>query len=314
MTPPPAWRRHLDALFGDIEEGLVELRFVGPLDPATRKKPVHRAFVAPGDHARIYAALLAHRQWDSYVGMALRADDRSGELQNCRQLPGVFADLDAKPGNTPDDIARRVAAFPVPPSIVVRSGSGGLHVVYLLTEPVDAQAPELPAVLRRLAHALHGDLASAEVARVLRVAGTFNHKHTPPKRVELLDCDPARRYHLSDLDELLGDDPAPKARPQVAPSGAPLLTRLAQAGLYLRPLGGRKHAIVCPWKHVHTVDSGDSETAVYEPENPGGGWGFKCQHAHCAERTIGDVYRSLAGSDRTPAAIPRRTLYVRVRR
>lgn len=60
-------------------------------------------------------------------------------------------------------------------------------------------------------------------------------------------------------------------------------------GLYIarhRRWGG--HRIRCPWAHTHT--NGEPEAVVFEPgASPAPGWGFRCLHAHCAERHIGDL-------------------------
>ncbi|MFE8034640.1 hypothetical protein [Thiohalocapsa marina] len=46
------------------------------------------------------------------------------------------------------------------------------------------------------------------------------------------------------------------------------------------------HRVLCPWSHEHTT-SPTTGAIVYEAD---GGWpGFKCQHAHCTDRTIRDV-------------------------
>jgi DNA polymerase-1 len=62
-------------------------------------------------------------------------------------------------------------------------------------------------------------------------------------------------------------------------------------GIYGAPLGGDdyKHSIQCPWRGEHT-DKGEnwhpnkSETVIWV--QPGSIPAFKCQHAHCAERSI----------------------------
>jgi len=65
-------------------------------------------------------------------------------------------------------------------------------------------------------------------------------------------------------------------------------------GWYVRDLGAGKHAVRCPWIHEHSSVSGDTETALFEPNIVGGRWGFKCQHDHCASRTIRDVWQLFA--------------------
>jgi hypothetical protein len=55
-----------------------------------------------------------------------------------------------------------------------------------------------------------------------------------------------------------------------------------------------KHAVICPWADEHSVDHGPNDTSTVLFESPDGhGWGFKCLHAHCTGRTIGDVLRQL---------------------
>jgi hypothetical protein len=53
----------------------------------------------------------------------------------------------------------------------------------------------------------------------------------------------------------------------------------------------KRHAVVCPWVGSHT--HGDiTGTALFDPapDNNFVG-GFKCQHAHCQDKTIADVFR-----------------------
>jgi hypothetical protein len=48
------------------------------------------------------------------------------------------------------------------------------------------------------------------------------------------------------------------------------------------------HRIRCPWADLHS--NGDVEAVVIEPgASPAPGWAFRCLHAHCFERGIGDV-------------------------
>jgi hypothetical protein len=142
-----------------------------------------------------------------YVAVATRKDATSGKLENCRDLAALFVDLDFKVTAEPE--ARdRLARFPLHPSAIVQSG-GGLHTYWFFREPMTlpAEAARARALLRRLAHALGGDLAAAEPARVLRLPGTVNRKYTParPVTVEMLDVN--RRYNPRDFDEILPPEP-----------------------------------------------------------------------------------------------------------
>jgi hypothetical protein len=85
-----------------------------------------RIFVDVDDGTEAESFLGAHVDEDVYVGIATRKDATAGTLANCSALPALFADVDFKV--TPEAEAREtLAAFPLPPTIIVHSG-GGLHV------------------------------------------------------------------------------------------------------------------------------------------------------------------------------------------
>jgi hypothetical protein len=66
---------------------------------------------------------------------------------------------------------------------------------------------------------------------------------------------------------------------------------LDAAGLYIRPISGMHgaHQIICPWWEQHT-DKDQTGTIYFIPdEHNGGRGGFKCQHGHCADRSIADL-------------------------
>src|SRR5262245_8621802 len=68
-----------------------------------------------------------------------------------------------------------------------------------------------------------------------------------------------------------------------------VLGALAERGLYLRRhrrLG--VHRVQCPWADTHSNE--DPEAIVVEPgASLAPGWGFRCLHAHCVDRRMGDV-------------------------
>ena len=178
-----------------------------------------RIFLAPGDADGVarFASLRAAE--NVYLAVATRKDSTNGRLENCLHLGAVFADLDFK--MTPEPAAReRLARFALPPSAVVHSG-GGLHPYWFLREPMTLpdEAAGARSLLRRLAHALEGDLMAAEPARVLRLPDTSNQKYQPSRRVTIESLDPERRYNPSDFDELL--PPEPRANGHGAPFTMP---------------------------------------------------------------------------------------------
>ena len=77
--------------------------------------------------------------------------DRKGDAAHCHWLTALYVDADFKLlGEV--ETRRRLAEFPMPPSIVVNSG-GGLHPYWLLRTPLDLQRdyPGAQSILRRLA-------------------------------------------------------------------------------------------------------------------------------------------------------------------
>jgi len=203
----------LAALHPEDTPGVTELRAISPT--AVRAVFVDRVPDAPAlaDLVRRAAG------YNLYVGVAKRRDGTSGKKDNLAGLYALFTDVDF--ATTPEaDARRRLAECPLPPSVIVASG-GGLHCYWLLIEPLDAvtERERAESLLRRLAVYVGGDLACAEVARVLRVPGSLNLKYEPARPVVLEHLDLDRNYNASDFEEWLPADPgAPDAARPVTPA------------------------------------------------------------------------------------------------
>ncbi|MDA1305470.1 MAG: phage/plasmid primase, P4 family [Nitrospirae bacterium] len=195
--PTPISANDFVATLHQYCEGVLELRAL----PST-----HRKFL--DDHQAINSFLAQYAKQDIYLGVATRRDGKNGKLENCQDLGALFMDLDFK--DEPEERARkRLREFSLTPSILIQSG-GGLHVYWLLNEPLhlqdQADCQQAMSYLRRLAIHLHGDLAAAEPARILRVPGTTNFKYTPPRPVAIEVFEPSRIYDLTDFDEWLPEE------------------------------------------------------------------------------------------------------------
>lgn len=84
----------------------------------------------------------------------------------------------------------KAADLPLP-SIVVDSG-GGLHVYWVLDDFLErrawqAYAKKLKAVMKAVGF-LADPTRTADIASILRVPGTLNHKYQPPRPVQLIDA------------------------------------------------------------------------------------------------------------------------------
>ncbi len=247
-------------------------------------------------HTPAQAARLAHsyrKSRDVYFGIALQDRDRAlaiarrrrprigkravrGSEASATLLPALWADLDiAGPGHRsqrlpPDreSALRLLEAVPKPPSIVVDSG-GGLHVYWLLQEPLilanAADRQRAKDLVARVQAALRlaaedqgwGVDHTANLAQLLRLPGTFNHK-TQKSRLVTVEHFPLAhnlddlRFRLEDFDQL--------PEPQTTAIDLPLLNgRRREAG---SPADFRRVLAGCAWlRHCY-----DDRTSLPEPE------------------------------------------------
>jgi putative DNA primase/helicase len=148
-------------------------------------------------------------------------------------LPAIWVDLDVAgeghSSNTlPPDRDAALAlldAVPCRPSIVVRTG-GGFHVYWLFKEMwiLDSAAERRAAksLLQRVQNALRAEARrhgwsidhTAELSRVLRLPGTFNHKTMQKQLTAVEELHLDRRYEASHFDALPGQGPHPGPLPQ----------------------------------------------------------------------------------------------------
>ena len=69
----------------------------------------------------------------------------------------------------------------------------------------------------------------------------------------------------------------------------------------MRPHMATPRRVRCPWAAEHS--NADLEAVVIEPGGSAApGWAFKCLHAHCSQRTIGDLLDVLAVPRRRASA------------
>lgn len=157
------------------------------------------------------------RVGDVWLGCSTRAeklDKGRGGDADCLEVPGLWLDIDVagdhhKKTNLPADKAQArelLAEFPLQPTAIIDSG-GGYQAWWLFPEPLpaaDVGITILPAWAHTWKtfgerHGWHVDNVF-DVARVMRVPGTLNHKSTPPKPVTIVHLVADRRYNLDDLD------------------------------------------------------------------------------------------------------------------
>ena len=223
-------------------------------------------FTTPDRHAMRFASLEgveAHAMDASrhgrevYFGLGLvrGSPEGRGTAEDMAAIGCLWADIDlagpAHPGKALpasfEEIKRLLDDLPLAPSVVVDSGHGA-HAYWLFKEPwifEDEADRQRAAALARAWHGLVCHLAEArgwklenlsDLARVLRVPGTTNHKMPgQPVQVRILSSVPSLRYSLSDFEKFVtAEDESLQRAPEVGdlvlrPDAAPPSRRMVEA-------------------------------------------------------------------------------------
>jgi hypothetical protein len=179
------WARCLQAGAAGLVELIVGRRLGdGSLRMRSRSDP--RRYPRAGDVDALVALARRHRRdgEELFATPLARRHPRGGRKGEV--LPGAVAwvDIDAAAD------LERLRAFPHRPHLVVYSGSGGAHAYWRLARVLEPDQVE--RANRKLAHALGGCMSCAAFATILRLPGSDNHKHRPPRPATLAYVDLAR--------------------------------------------------------------------------------------------------------------------------
>ncbi len=161
-------------------------------------------FTSPGGAAERALELAAST--DVYMGVLPRVGNsgtRAGVVPEGRTL---WCDCDNEMA------VERALAWGMVPHLVVQSSPGKAHLYWLLNKGLPLDLIERGN--RRLAFLFGGDLRAADAARILRPAGTFNHKRKgTPRLVSLVRVnDEVPTYAPRDLVAPLMDPCPPKVK------------------------------------------------------------------------------------------------------
>lgn len=191
--------------------------------------------------------------------LVVDVDGRNGGFE-------TLAELDEHGGQMPMD------------NPLVETGSLGLHHYFALDAPLPKASP----------------FAGIDVQADGGLVVAPPSLHKSGRRYQWLRPFTARRTPVPEwLRWAVQQTTIPASRVPVRPlAGADaddVLAALGDRGLYLAPHRRRGlHRIRCPWADAHS--NRDVEAVVIEPgASPAPGWGFKCQHAHCSGRTVGEL-------------------------
>jgi hypothetical protein len=171
------------------------------------------------------SAITLRRSQHVYVAVCSqgkRPQHGRGAASTVLSVPGLWADIDVRgPGrkreNLPaseEDAWQIIDSVPIRPTLVVRSGFG-LQPYWLFREPFEIANDDDRRRIAGLAltflrylqsraseQGWHVD-ATADLARVLRLPGTFNRKQDPPVLVTFRTTDGEPRSNVGEWEELL---------------------------------------------------------------------------------------------------------------
>ena len=222
-------------------------------------------------------------------------DGRGRKTENITRVRALFVDIEDK---DPRD-------WHLEPSIIISTGKGR-HVYWCVADemPLD----EFSIAQKRLIKRYDSDPAIHDLPRVMRVAGALHLKGDPYEvHVEHLGSWGMYRWReiLKGLPEVDKPIEAPRIDPRaikIAQSFGAMTDhrrvdvntlRLTEMFTDLGMARKRRSnglAVICPWADGHSSDTAISATMVWDGDGhrPAG---FKCLHAHCADRTLSDVLR-----------------------
>jgi len=261
-------------------EGLVEVvagrrQADGSLRMRPRSKP--ERFPPAGEIVALVALVRRHRRAGEEVFCTplTRRQPRSGKAGDVLPARVAWVDIDEPAAM---EALRRFRPLP---HLVVYSGSGGAHAYWRLAQAIEGD--QLEATNRKLAHHLGGDLGCTDRARIMRVAGSHNHKADAPCR--LAYCNLATRPVPAPTLTAGLADPAP---PPPSPSAAEIRRHRARmaaddgvhiappayfAGLACVEVSDQGGHIPCPLPdHTEQLAS----CMVY-PDSGEGWWCYGCQ-------------------------------------
>lgn len=132
--------------------------------------------------------------WDVYIGVGTRHcpdgmpmpchHESPGAKDHVGRVPAAWVEIDLeKPYPTIEQIIAALDAAHLEPDLLVGSG-GGVHAYFLLDTPT-TDFGRLERLNRALVKRVGRDMA-VDASRVLRLAGTWNFKHNPPRPAQIL--------------------------------------------------------------------------------------------------------------------------------
>lgn len=271
-----------------LDEGATSFCFQTFDDGPNGRKKLARTL--HGSLDTLYPELKALNEHGAGVFVAVNAirDGARRKIENVSRIRAVFADFD------PPKTKASPPTYVLDPHISVESSPGKTHVYWLCDELTPS---EFERTQRGIIAALGSDRAVTDTPRVMRLPGFFHVKDPKtPHYVRMTHAEALPPYPVGKLRAAFGLNGATRPPPsfQALPSDDPITRALGERGLLLAEKRDEKGVwfIRCPWGSEHSAPQSAQDTStIYYPPHTGGhvGAGFRCQHAHCADRRIADL-------------------------
>lgn len=132
----------------------------------------------------------------------------------------LYADVDSKDHGSKEAASAHVQSMHPRPSVIIDSGNG-YHCYWLLDEPFPLDTPtafrKAKTLQEKWVTFVGGDKAVHDLARILRLPGTFNYKYSPPRPIVVRYASFERTYSLNDLAAQIGEHRAATTAPPDKP-------------------------------------------------------------------------------------------------
>jgi hypothetical protein len=216
-----------------------------------------------------------------------QTDLKGRKQENIKEVRAVFVDLDGSP-------LEPVKNAPLPPHVIIESSPGRFHAYWKI---VNLDLSLFKVVQKALASCFNGDGAVCDLSRTMRLPGFF-HQKGGAFLTNVIQSNEIPQYEAAaflkafkiDLKKDNGSTDSQSKGAHFSNGEDPILDKLKEYGLFRGPILAKVGAwnILCPWRGSHTT--GDEGVAYFSSGTGGySGAGFKCQHSHCADRTIVDL-------------------------
>ena len=268
----------------------------------TPAKDKRKARVYNGTLRQHFDRLVAHNDEGCGIFCTVNETDLKGRgKDNIVGIRAILAD--------DDDGANAVDGFPLRPHMAVRSSrTNGIEKKQFYWTTSCGDFAQYDGVIERLIADYKVCPGAKGINRVLRVPGFYHQKNPEdPQMVEIIHMTDAPPYPWPAIVKAfppIGNGHFKANRLQAAFENDPVLTHLRAGGFVNEERPDGKIHIVCPFEENHTEPSSVSSTTYFVAYTNGYRFGhFKCQHAHCAQRTREDFLAAI-GYEPPPSREP----------